>query len=427
MDTWGDKPKSQIDNSTVDQEIDSKIQSHLDDPDAHILEGQALQSHKASEIIDHLARSIVTDKLIQDCVTAVESDPSALVADCVVAVSGGDYDNLQDAIDDGNKVIYVKSGTYTISADIVVPSDVSIIGENKYTTIFDFNNSSYSFKFIGVDSAYLFNNLLRSFTVQNCASYPIIGNYIDNFRIVDCYFKDNSHLIRLGFDFTLSRVGELYIIDNDFEGGGDIKISGGPADNIKPFYFSRNRSLDCSSSFLLVDSAVNSLFSIIDFNIVKYSSLQSSGFAFEVYSSFVTGNFIYNAYNGIAVSDSELLSNRIFNSGNCGIYALGNDCYLHNNFIDHVGSGSDGCGILVDGYDEFLISGNVIWTPSEYGLYINNGGHHLVSNNRFRGLHGSIMLDTDSDECLVSGNYCFGGSVITDNGSANVLEHNFIT
>jgi len=62
-DTWGDLPKSQIDPSTVDQEIDSKIQTHLDDPDAHIEEGQSLKSHKAAEIIDHLAKSIVEDKL----------------------------------------------------------------------------------------------------------------------------------------------------------------------------------------------------------------------------------------------------------------------------------------------------------------------------------------------------------------------------
>lgn len=68
-DTWGELPKSQTDNSTVDQEIDSKIQDHLDDPDAHIETGQSLQSHKASEIIDHLAGSIVNDKLAANSVT----------------------------------------------------------------------------------------------------------------------------------------------------------------------------------------------------------------------------------------------------------------------------------------------------------------------------------------------------------------------
>ena len=63
IDTWGDKPKSQIDASTVDEEIDAKIDDHLADPDAHLEVGQSLQSHKASEIIDHLAKSIVEDKI----------------------------------------------------------------------------------------------------------------------------------------------------------------------------------------------------------------------------------------------------------------------------------------------------------------------------------------------------------------------------
>lgn len=66
METWGDLPKSQIDNSTVDEEIDALIQAHKDDPDSHLEAGQSLQSHKASEIIDHIARSVVRDKLCFD-------------------------------------------------------------------------------------------------------------------------------------------------------------------------------------------------------------------------------------------------------------------------------------------------------------------------------------------------------------------------
>lgn len=63
METWGDKPKSQVDNTLIDDEIDAKIQDHDDDPDSHLDVGQALQSHKASEIIDHIAGSIIEDKI----------------------------------------------------------------------------------------------------------------------------------------------------------------------------------------------------------------------------------------------------------------------------------------------------------------------------------------------------------------------------
>ncbi|MFA7662625.1 MAG: hypothetical protein WCX88_01790 [Patescibacteria group bacterium] len=63
IDIWGDKPKSQVDPTTVDQEIAALIAAHEADENAHLEVGESLQSHKASEIIDHLAKSIVEDKL----------------------------------------------------------------------------------------------------------------------------------------------------------------------------------------------------------------------------------------------------------------------------------------------------------------------------------------------------------------------------
>lgn len=60
--TWGSLEKSQTDSTTIDEAIDAKITAHNNDPDAHLGDGQSLQSHRASEIIDHLAESIVPDK-----------------------------------------------------------------------------------------------------------------------------------------------------------------------------------------------------------------------------------------------------------------------------------------------------------------------------------------------------------------------------
>ncbi len=61
--TWGELAKSQTDNETIEEAITRLIQAHNDDASAHLGTGQSLQSHKASEIIDHLAGSIVGDKL----------------------------------------------------------------------------------------------------------------------------------------------------------------------------------------------------------------------------------------------------------------------------------------------------------------------------------------------------------------------------
>lgn len=63
METWGLVPKAQDDPQTIDEAIADAIANHEADPDAHLGDGEALDSHRASEIIDHLAESIVPDKL----------------------------------------------------------------------------------------------------------------------------------------------------------------------------------------------------------------------------------------------------------------------------------------------------------------------------------------------------------------------------
>jgi hypothetical protein len=61
--TWGLLAKSATDNETIEEAIVRLIQAHDDDEESHLDVGQSLQSHKASEIIDHLAESIIFDKL----------------------------------------------------------------------------------------------------------------------------------------------------------------------------------------------------------------------------------------------------------------------------------------------------------------------------------------------------------------------------
>lgn len=63
IETWGVMNKSQIDPELVEDAIDRIVGVHNDDPDAHLADGQSLTTHRAAEIIDHLANSIVEDKI----------------------------------------------------------------------------------------------------------------------------------------------------------------------------------------------------------------------------------------------------------------------------------------------------------------------------------------------------------------------------
>jgi len=63
METWEAVSKNQDDPEKIEEAITRNIGDHLDDPNAHVETGQSLQSHKAAKVIDHLARSIVGDKI----------------------------------------------------------------------------------------------------------------------------------------------------------------------------------------------------------------------------------------------------------------------------------------------------------------------------------------------------------------------------
>jgi hypothetical protein len=60
--TWGLMTKSQEDSTTIEQRIAEMIAEHEADPEAHTGENESLAAHRANEVIDHPAASIVGDK-----------------------------------------------------------------------------------------------------------------------------------------------------------------------------------------------------------------------------------------------------------------------------------------------------------------------------------------------------------------------------
>jgi len=69
---WGLLSKSAVDSEKIEEAIARLIDVHNDDESSHLDVGQALQSHKAAQIIDHLAASIVEDKLKDWSVTPIK-------------------------------------------------------------------------------------------------------------------------------------------------------------------------------------------------------------------------------------------------------------------------------------------------------------------------------------------------------------------
>lgn len=97
VETWGMLEKAQDDPQKIDEAVATAIAEHNADEESHLAEGQALQSHKMSEIIDHRAKSIVEDKFDDGAVSS-----RAITADQIV---GKDF---RTATDVGSTVSGVK-------------------------------------------------------------------------------------------------------------------------------------------------------------------------------------------------------------------------------------------------------------------------------------------------------------------------------
>lgn len=59
---WGLLSKAQDNPQTIDEAIAAAIVAHEADPEAHLGDGEALETHRANETIDHPAGSVLTDK-----------------------------------------------------------------------------------------------------------------------------------------------------------------------------------------------------------------------------------------------------------------------------------------------------------------------------------------------------------------------------
>jgi hypothetical protein len=62
IETWGEMAKSQIDPTKIEERMTEMIAEHEADPEAHLGEGESLESHRANEVIDHPAGSVPVDK-----------------------------------------------------------------------------------------------------------------------------------------------------------------------------------------------------------------------------------------------------------------------------------------------------------------------------------------------------------------------------
>jgi len=294
------------------------------------------------------------------------------------------FDKIQDGIDSVNEsgTVFVFNGTYY--ENVVVNKSITLIGEDKNTTIIDGNGTG---DVIHVSVDYV--NITR-FTIKNSGDnvIPIWDAGIDvrsNFNLIENnIFVDDRYGIYLGSACN-NIITVNIIINSSYYGQAE-------GAGIRAYFSSDNN------------------------NITENTIINGDGGGIDIYDSDgnnIFQNTIMNNEYGIHLyeaSSTIINLNNITNHTHDAIRVLysGNDSIIGNNIVDN---GDD--GIEVWGSNRTTIYGNNITNNYFYGISVRSYSYDInIVNNTIIDYYGGIHVD-DSSNLTISKNYIMNG---TSNG-----------
>ncbi len=411
--TWGNLLKSQISTEKIEEAVARLIQSHEDDANAHVEVGESLYSHKASEIIDHIASSIINDKINAGEITPPKLKVTSKVADCVVATANGDYTSIQNALDAGKKRIYVKAGTYEISSSqIILSSGVDIWGESNGSVILRLADGA------NCDVIRVGDGLtaLTDITIRDIQIDGNKANQTNNF-ISGIYFKGGS-----GTKITRSNILDCYIYGCRKAGIRFYYSDNNMINRNKVILNNKGIDLYYSSDNLVIENQANSN---IDFTGI--------GVGYGNNNTLIGNQANSNTGDGINISNGNnnvVIGNHLSLNITHGIYVQWAD---NNIVVENQANSNTQDGIRIKNGENNLINGNQVNSNSGNGIQLYtlgnppNSEYNMISGNRTTGNsgHGIKILANCIDNFIIQ-NYCTGNitGAISDVGTGTIIRDN---
>ncbi len=261
----------------------------------------------------------------------------------------GNYISIQKAIDAASPkdTVYVLPGTYYET--IVINKTITLLGEEKNTTIIDSNTTGFYAVLIQAPDV-----IISGFTIQNSTVgvYVAENERVNNTTITDNVITKNKGGIYLGNLSSGNFIFENIITKNDGDG---IRLYGSINNNIYENTINGHQSY----GIVLWDSSYNNIITrnvIInnkngvglrrwsDNNVVSENNVtnnQNSGIiiAYSYYNN-LTGNTISDNNNGISINDASenFISKNYIANNHRGIYlydSTGNIIDEDNVFLDN--------------------------------------------------------------------------------------------
>ena len=359
MVVWGELTKSAIDSTKIEEEIDARITSHNEDPDAHGLADMALYAHRSGDVLDHIAESVKNIK-IQKMARAFKF--------IVDAAGEGDYTTIQPAIDAANAVgggrILIKAGTYVQNTDLVLYSNIELIGEDDDVSIIDFNHTAYGVRIGGESANYKRNIKLTNLTIKGSrknSEGAVYLWYVQDSSISECYFTDNN--------------GDSITWLPDVDGY-----------NTRRILLFRNRHIESPVAVSIVSSQEWR----VEFSTIKNATISSP----------------YNAIYLSDVSDIRILENILDTEfTQYGIKAESSSrIIIKSNYFRWPYT----YGIYFSECNNSIITGNILYggtSYTDYGIYLTASNKNIISNNWLDTMSADGIFLVNSDHNTINGNY----------------------
>jgi parallel beta-helix repeat protein len=365
---------------------------------------------KKGEELKRIASSVIVVSLFLSLLAFALIQPAKATGTIIVP---DDYPTIQEAINAANAgdTIFVRNGTYR--ENVVVNKTVSLIGENKNTTIIDGNKTGSVVKIAA-------NNTIVSWlTIQNSGTsfadsgiwlYHVNGSTISNNII------RNNGYYGINAEFSVCNVTGNHVGRNKDTG---IWLFRGPVKDIS--YVCNNtvenngyEGIALSYTKGVVTGNVvrnNTQYGIILENSFDSSAtwntitdnewgihLRDSGFAISNY--LIANNVVEDNIGGIDSESSvnaTISGNKIIdNKGSYGVVSHAGYASMNNNTI----SGNSG-GAYITGADGSTLKKNLIMNNENYGILLH------------------------SDSCTIQDNQVLNSDIgISIEGSANSIYHN---
>lgn len=370
---WNALQRANNDPTTIDEAIGEAITAHNDDVDAHLGDDQSLQSHRASEIIDHLAESVVNDKL--------RGNARAWIA-IVDPESESDFDTLPAAVayaqSKGGGVILIMPGEYYLTEDLYIPPSCNLQGIDAESVIIHCGTSGGGRIIITNASASeprTINITGLTFSITGIQGVFIGGgeeSYAPIVSITDCSFSGGGQQI-YGFAYR------LYL---------DRCI----------FYATAAYNIFCGGEIYIANSVVQTSISTG----VRYMIGTDTDYYDGGIVRLTNCNFLC----------SSTTTYGVFNIGTLNrLYAV--DCDFYN---AHLNLGTNNMCSITNSSISLYTSG-----------YINiSRSYSIFSNNYITGGTGNrLRLATGSTRNIVTGNIV--PTAITNSGTNNIVASNIMT